>query len=802
MALLAGGAVLAVLAAVATWRPELSGRTPPQAVPAAAALAAVALALGDAAPTGWEPFDLLLRAALGAVTVLSAARLPLGWSVWLASVSMAATAIAGTGWWEGVGAAGAALVVVLLVAAGPQPSLQAVAAAAVVAPLAHLDWPVATGASALATALATLPILLAGIGAAPHRVRRIVARGLLVTCTVVAVGAVVGVVSALRARTDVDRAVDAALEGLDQVSEEDTGPAVERLRDAQAAFESADRALRAWWAKPALLVPGVAQHARAVATMADAGAELSGTAATSLEDADLDRLQPVGGQIDLAALDEVGGPLREAAEVLRRSDDRLRAVRSPLLVAPVADRLATLGREVADARAQADTAEAALDVAPGLLGGDGPRRYFVVMHTPSELRGAGGFMGSWGELVVDDGRFDLARTGRLRELIDGGADPKGRRIEGQPEFVAHWGQDPAIAWGTIAFSPDFPTVASIIAQLYPQSGGQPVDGVIALDPAAYAALLELTGPISVPGTSTRLSSDNAEEYLLHGQYLDFEEDDREGFLEEATEALFDELTSGDLPSPRVFGEELGPAVAGRHLQLFSVDEDEQRFLTSIDAEGSARRRDVGDAIGIVGQNYNGNKIDYFLRRQLTYDVTWDPSTGAVEGTVEVRVENLAPADGLPDSVIRWGGDVSRGQTPVADGENFHLLSLYTAFGVEDLTLDGAPAALQWDDRDLGYRAQDVFVRVPSASGSVVAGRVAGAVEPGRSYELELLRQPTAVPDEVVVRIHLADGWELRGGGSTFEWSGDTTTPVRLRVDAEDVSPTLLERLKGATVTGK
>ena len=36
-------------------------------------------------------------------------------------------------------------------------------------------------------------------------------------------------------------------------------------------------------------------------------------------------------------------------------------------------------------------------------------------------------------------------------------------------------------------APDFPTVAQVISQLYPQSGGRPVDGVFVLDPQAIAA---------------------------------------------------------------------------------------------------------------------------------------------------------------------------------------------------------------------------------------------------------------------------------------------------------------------------
>lgn len=540
--------------------------------------------------------------------------------------------------------------------------------------------------------------------------------------------------------------------------------------------------------------------------MADAGRDLALAAATSLEEVDFDTLRPIDGRIDLDAVASVEEPLAAALASLRSADSRLADVRSPLLLSPVASRLDDLAGKVDDARRSAETAAAAVAVAPELLGADGPRRYFLVMQTPSELRGIGGFMGSWGELVTDDGHFELVRTGRLTELTEGGPDPAGRRIEGQPEFVSRWTQEPAHAWGLIGFSPDFPTVAEIIAQLYPQSGGQEVDGVIALDPAGFAALVELTGPISVPGYPERLTAETAERILLHDQYLAFERGDREEFLEQAVRTLFDQLTAGDLPPPTAISEALAPMLGARHVQLFSVHEDEQRFFEHIDADGSVRRS-TPDGVGVIGQNFNGNKIDYFLRRALSYDVTWDPATGAIEGTLEVELRNEAPATGLPHAVIGWGGDLSRNQLPAADGENIHYLSLYSALPLEDLTLDDEAVEPYRAGQELGFLAEDLVVRIPPGATRVVQARVSGSIGPGLEYRLGLLRQVTAVPDQLRVRLRVADGWRLDAtaaagavadsdGGSVVLLEGDATSPFGIEVRAERADPSLLDRLSG------
>lgn len=804
MTILVGGAAFAAVAASLTLRPGWTRALPGLLVWLAVGGGALALALGDAGPTGWQPLDALCRAAVGSTVVVAASRRGLGWTLWLTVAVALGLVVGDAGSWEAFGAIGLAVAAALAISGERSAVLQGAAAAASLVPLAQLRWPVVTGASTALAAAALVPLVWAALRAAPPAARRAIPWAVAAAVLVMIGGAVLGAMSAFAARTDVDRAVDEAVAGLDQLDADDPGPTLEKLRAAAASFDAAESTLRTWWARPALLVPGVAQQARAVSTMADSGGELARAAATSLDEVDLDSLKPTGGRIDLASIAAVGGPVRSARDSLRSADQRLAEVRSPLLLGLVADRLDELASKVDDALATADAAAAALDAAPGLLGGDGPRRYFLVMQTPSELRGAGGFMGSWGVLLADDGDLVLERTGRVRELTEGGPDPTGRSIEGQPEFVDHWTQAPAQFWGLIGFTPDFPTVGAIIAQLYPESGGTEIDGVISLDPAGFAALLQLTGPITVPGRTDALTPENAEQVLLHQQYLDAaggDDDQREVFLEDATRTLFERLTSGDLPGPETMSDALAPMVDGRHIQLYAVRDAEQRFFERIGADGSVRRS-TPDAVGIVGQNYNGNKIDYFLRRSFTYDVTWDPASGRIDGELTVRLENLAPSTGLPHSVIGWGGDLSANQLPVADGENLHYLSLYTAGQLSDITVDQAPAEVNRYVVDLGYEAQDLYVRIPPQGVVVVQASVAGQVPPGRQYEMEVLRQATAAPDQVRVRVRVPEGWRLQdvegatGDGGSIVLDGDASVPLRVSARVEPAERSWFDRLRG------
>ena len=799
MLAVAAGAVVAGL--VSYLRPGTAASLPRGTVILAAVSGAVALGLSSAAPTGWEPLDLGLRFGFGALVPAAAARAGPVPTTWLLAIGAAVAVIAEPpGAVLATMAAGAYLAIA--VAGEARSGAAAVAALAAVGSMAHVDWPVTTGASTAAMVVGTAPVLVVALGRTSTRVRGRIVAGSAITVVVLGLGAAAGLVSALGAKGDVGRAVSLATLGIDSLGD-DPEAARGRLRLAADRFDDARRELRAWWARPALLVPGVAQQSRAVSTMASTGADLARTAATASEEADIDSVRPRAGRVDLRALQGLGPPLRRSMASLRRAGARLESVDNPWLLGPVADRLDDLRVEVDDAEGDAELASQAVAVAPALLGADGLRRYFVAFQTPSEQRANGGFMGSWAELTAEHGLLRLTRSGRLRELTDAGVPAEQRQIAGEPEFTRVYGAAGRL-WGLHNSSPDNPTVSRVTAELYPQSGGADLDGVIHLTPAAIAGFLELTGPVQVDGYPQALTAENAERILLHDQYLEFPQDlreDREAFLSDAVEAVFDELTSGDLPGPRTLADELGPAVAGRDLQLWAARPREQALFRRIGADGSADRGET-DSFGVVTQNYNGNKIDWFLHRSIDYGVEWDPATGAVSGSMSVVLDNRAPSTGLPSSIIGWGGDVSDGQVPVADGENLMSAALYSTFPISGVSIDGREAEYV-EQAELGHHTARLFVSVPPQSSRRIVLEFRGRAAPGAAHAFRLLRQPMVNPDLVSITVAAPAPWSLRAPGDRagdrrIRLEDTSASPVvsTIRASLPHVSRPLFDRLRG------
>ena len=66
-------------------------------------------------------------------------------------------------------------------------------------------------------------------------------------------------------------------------------------------------------------------------------------------------------------------------------------------------------------------------------------------------------------------------------------------------------------------SGDFPTTARMTMQLFEAEGGGPVDGDIAFTPALIGHILDVTGPIKVPGYNETITSKNLEDRLHYYQ---------------------------------------------------------------------------------------------------------------------------------------------------------------------------------------------------------------------------------------------------------------------------------------------
>ena len=742
----------------------------PWAVTALAALAAVGAVLADAAPTGLAGLDAVLSAVVAVALVLAFATAR-RWA-WLTTAGMAALGAQSTAAVVlGAAAVGLAFVAGATVRFGRDRRRLAGAAvgALTVQVLFRSDLVGWHGGDTAWAVLACVPVLASAYRAASRTTRRRVVLALAGVAAFVVVAVGLFAVAAAGAWSELESGRTAADRGLAALRRGEQAAAAEALQDASAHFDDAGARLRGPLAQPARLVPVVGQHALVAEQVASSGVAISDAAVAAATTAPYSELRTVGGQVDLGLVAAMADPLDEVAAALAGAEADLAAVDSPWLLPPVDGPLDDVIDEVAATTPGAELSAEAARMAPALLGGDGPRRYAIAFANPAESRLLGGFVGGYGMLTAVDGQLELESSGRVDDLerpdepVDlGWSDELANRY-------ARW--EPGRFLQNATVTPDFPTDAAAMARLLPAYGLPEVDGVIYVDPIGLAALLELTGPVTVDQLDDPVTADDVADLLLRDQYLRADsQDERSDLLTDVADATFDALTTRDLPSPDQLVDELGAAVAGGHLLLETFEADQQGFLSRLGARGGFPPAWGTDLVSVRMSNEGPNKLDAYIERDLTYDVVLDRRQRTTAATLEVTLRNTAPAD-LPDYVA--GSAAARdglpGAPPAGDDELY--VSVYTPGRLVGASLDAAPVPVE-SQPEGRLRAHSVVVVVPRGGEVVLRLDLEGQLDPTGAYSLTLVPQALARPDSFAVQLVPATDTTSLVPGEGLEASDD------------------------------
>ncbi len=717
-------------------------------------------------PTGRSPVDQVLVAVavataswLGAAALRrDAARVALG--AGLLSFSIVGTII-------GVTAAVAGFVVPVT------PGRRAVVNAAVVgvamnvAVRGQLGW--FLGASTLAALGLGAFISIAGFRRRTGRTRQVVA---VVGAAVVVVAFIATValgVFATLAADELRDGADLTEAGLTALGDGDVLAAQSAFDAAASAFDDADDRLANPLVGAASFVPGLAQHHRAATELSSEAADAARFVSGELDAIDLERLSVNSATIDLEEVRSLEAPLRAIQRRIETLQATVAELDSPWLVPAIGDRVDDLAIHLADQRQRSEDALTVALAAPGFLGGEGPRTYFIGFTTPAEARGSGGFMGNWAEMTVTDGQIEMTRFGRADDLNLAG-DPAARRLGSADdsrlgEWIARYGPfsltsgpsgtTGAEPWKNINMSPDVAATGRAIADLYPQSGGGELDGVFLMDVYTLARFLEFTGPIPLPGEVTAeaetaetveeldvLSADTAAEYLLNDQYDLRNVDARADVLEAFSRSVIDTLLAGPLPAPAALIDTLGPMVDQGRFAGWMKRSDDQAVLDQIGMSGTLRTPGTGDGVAVVFNNGVGNKIDYYLGATATYEVVADARTGTGSARLDVTMTNGAPTDGEPGYVI--GNPIG---LPV--GANRTYLSVFTRLPVKQVLLDGQPVDAE-PGTEAGYFVTSVYVVLPAGATANLSFEMEGPLDVADGYELVTRTPPTVAPTPLAV----------------------------------------------------
>jgi hypothetical protein len=266
----------------------------------------------------------------------------------------------------------------------------------------------------------------------------------------------------------------------------------------------------------------------------------------------------------------------------------------------------------ADASAVHDATSAIapiLKTFPGISGQSAPRNYLIAFQNSAEARGTGGILGAYAVMNIDKGKAKFSAYGSNAGLTQLEDTP----IVMPDEFVRLYNDDPGI-WQNSNISPHFPYGAQIWLALWKNQFKQDLDGVLTFDPAALSYLLKATGPVIVDGEV--IDSKNVVQVTLSDVYKKYvtNNDSRKKFLIDIIKAVSKKIEANEFSSTDLLKQMIYPINQHRIL-FYSTQPSEQKIIEQSAISG-AISDELDNEYRLVIQNTSGNKMDYYLKRDL------------------------------------------------------------------------------------------------------------------------------------------------------------------------------------------
>ena len=564
-------------------------------------------------------------------------------------------------------------------------------------------------------------------------------------------------------------------------------------------------------------LPLVAPSVRTLDAVTDTAALGVDTAVGTLTAADMLATRAADDGALLVAVERLGdvvdGP---SIARLATARDRLAAAGD----GPVPGALREARTEVLEASDQllatVATMQDVVTVARELLGADGPRHYLVAMQNSAELRGTGGLVGFHAVLTADRGRLSLGSPQSDEDLdVPPGAVPP--VADEDRQWLQH--VNPAASLKTVNLDPDFTRTGPLLARVHEAVTGRPIDGVVAVDPVAVAALMRPGDQLVVPseladpdrGLPARIAASDLPRTMLVDAYqvLGGATDRRKAFHAALAEAAFDQLT--DLALDPALVDRLAFVVEGRHLQVYSGDPKVQAALRRLGVAGALAPQVPGaDLLAVTVNNAGGGKPDVHVRHAVEARVVVAPDVGAWStddaaaggGVVTARRDvavafgldnRLTPDAGWEDYIVRTSLP-GEGPVPSLTATNRSWLTVWGPAGTQ---VRGGPSVDGPATGAVGAVGEltvvDHLLATPPRDALTFGVDLAGPVQltstpEGLVYRLTLWHQAKAIADHVRIDVQAADGWEVVGGHVAGRSDagrlgfGEAAVPLTLEVD--------------------
>lgn len=251
---------------------------------------------------------------------------------------------------------------------------------------------------------------------------------------------------------------------------------------------------------------------------------------------------------------------------------------------------------------------------------DVTRTFMIMLQNNYELRPGGGFLGQYAILKVKNGEI-ISSFVEDANLLD-------QRITATitPPYPFKQIQLKKWKFRDSNFSPDFQTNVEKAQYFYRLAGGhEQFDGVIAVNANVFDHILDITGPIEMPGYGTYTSADASMKLEEHVEKPFLGEDvpaelkqNRKAVMKKIAGVIIERIsTLNNIPKLAEFSQ---TELRDKNIMIWFKDPALQAIVANVHWDGSVSGDWNNDYIMVVDANLGALKSDYWVKRSLDYSV--------------------------------------------------------------------------------------------------------------------------------------------------------------------------------------
>lgn len=428
---------------------------------------------------------------------------------------------------------------------------------------------------------------------------------------------------------------DAFLKAQDYLIEQNFTAAKESLNAASQNFHNASTEFdKFYWLR---VLPWIGPQVSAVSNMLLAGIA-TGDSIIKITDVAIDIISPLqkDSELSLNALSEeetrallegiynAKHVLEDAQYLIDIAVEHLNEIPQKGLINKIRDVVAPLKEKVPEIQLAIEKATSASQIIPWIAGYPDERVYLFLLQNNTELRPAGGFIGTYGILKVINGDIDSFWTENSYNLDE----PAEAWLDEEPPWpLTRYNAVQQWLFRDSNWSPDFPTSAQKAEWFYHAEKGSEsnISGIIAVTPTFIQSLIKLTGEISVNGIT--FTQDNLVEklqYEVEKGYLrqGIELSERKEIIGVLSKKILDGIL--DLPKSKwadlweVFSQD----VTEKHILIYVNDEYVQNLILKENWGGEVQSAEH-DYLMVVDANLASLKSDPVVKRDIKYRLRQD-----------------------------------------------------------------------------------------------------------------------------------------------------------------------------------